>query len=50
MNEVNQAALVSTSVSAVADPHTLSHVYKQNISVEHDWILALTVDIHETHG
>ena len=28
------------------DPHTLSHVYKQNISVEHDWILALTVDIH----
>ena len=46
MNEVNQAALVSTPVSAVTDPLTLSHVYEQNISVEHDWILALTVDIH----
>ena len=46
VNEVNQAAPVSTPVSAVTDPHTLSHVYKQNISVEHDWILALTVDIH----
>ena len=46
MNEVNQAAPVSTLVSAVTDPHTLSHFYRQNISVEHDWILALTVDIH----
>ena len=46
VNEVNQAAPVSTPVSAVTDPHTLSHVYKQNISVEHNWILALTVDIH----
>ena len=46
MNEVNQAAPVSTPVSAVTDPYTLSHVYEQNISVEHDWILALTVDIH----
>ena len=45
VNEVNQAAPVSTPVSAVADPHTLSHVYEQNISVEHNWILALTVDI-----
>ena len=46
MNEVNQAAPVSTPVSAVTDPHTSSHVYEQNISVEHNWILALTVDIH----
>ena len=46
VNEVNQAAPVSTPVSAVTDPHTLSHVYDQNISVEHKWILALTVDIH----
>ena len=46
VNDVNQAAPVSTPMSAVTDPHTLSHVYKQNISVEHDWILALTVDIH----
>ena len=37
---------MSTPVSAVTDPHTLSHVYEQNISVEHNWILALTVDIH----
>ena len=46
MNEMNQAAPVSTPVSAVTDPHTLSYVYEQNISVEHNWILALTVDIH----
>ena len=47
MNEVNQAAApMSTPVSAVTDPHTWSHVYEQNISVEHGWILALTVDIH----
>ena len=46
MNEVNQAAPVWTPVSAVTDPHTLSHVYEQNISVEHNWILALPVDIH----
>ena len=46
MNEESHAAPVSTPVFAVTDPHTLSHVYKQNVSVEHDWILALTVDIH----
>ena len=46
VNEVNQAASVSTPVSAVTDPHTLSPVYEQNISVEHNWILALTADIH----
>ena len=46
VNEVDQAAPVSTPVSAVTDPHTLSHVYEQNISVEHNWILALTVDTH----
>ena len=46
MNEVNQAVPVSTPAPAVTDPHMLSHVNKQNISVEHDWILALTVDIH----
>ena len=45
MNKVNQAASVSTPVSAVTGPHTLRHVYEQNISVEHNWILALTVDI-----
>ena len=28
-NEVNQAAPVSTPVSAVTDPHTLSHVYEK---------------------
>ena len=33
-------------MSAVTDPHTLSHVYEQNISVEHNWIFARTVDIH----
>ena len=43
VNEVNQAAPVSTPVSAVTDPYTLSHVYEQNISVEHNWILALAV-------
>ena len=42
VNEVNQAA----PVSAVTDPHTLSHVCEQNISVEQNWIFALTVDIH----
>ena len=42
---MNQAAPVSTPVSAVTDPHTLSHVYEQNISVEHNWIPALTDDI-----
>ena len=45
VNEVHQAAPVPTPVSAVTDPHTLSHVYEQNTSVEHNWILALTVDI-----
>ena len=45
VNEVNQAAPVSTPVSAVTDTHTLRHVYEQNISVEHKWIHALTVDI-----
>ena len=43
MNEVNQAAPVSTPVSAVTDPHTLSQEYEQNISVEHDWIFVLRV-------
>ena len=46
VNEVNQAAPVSTPVSAVTDPLTLSHVCERNISVEHNWILALTIDIH----
>ena len=46
VNEVNQAAPVSTPVSAVSDPHTLSHVYDRNMSVKHNWVLALTVDIH----
>ena len=44
----NQAAPVSTPVSAVTDPHTLSHVYEQSISVEHNWIVALTVEIHSS--
>ena len=30
VNEVNQAAPVSTPVSAVTDPHTLSHVYEHS--------------------
>ena len=45
MNEVNETAPVSTPVSVVTDPHTLSHVYEQSIPAEHNWILALTVDI-----
>ena len=36
---------VSTPMSAVTDPHTLSHEYEQDISVENNWILTLKVDI-----
>ena len=38
---------MSTPVSVISElGHSLSHVYNQNTSVRHDWILALTVDIH----
>ena len=47
VNEVTKTAPVSTPVSVSAEPgHSLSHVYNQNTSFRHDWILALTVDIH----
>ena len=49
MNEVNQAAPVSTPIFAVTDLHTLRRVCAQNISVEHYWIFALTVDIHSCY-
>ena len=44
---MNKTAPVVTPVSATKDlGHSLSHVFEQNTSVEHDWIPALTVDIH----
>ena len=43
VNEVTK----TVPVSVIAESgHSLSHVYNQNTSVRHDWIPALTVDIH----
>ena len=47
VNEVTKTAPVSTPVCVITEPgHSLSHVHNQNTSVSHDWILALTFDIH----
>ena len=47
VNEGDKTAPVVTPMCAFTDSgHPLSHVCEQNTSVEHDWILALTVDMH----
>ena len=45
LNFTIDSSRVDTSVISELG-HSLSHVYNQNTSVRHDWILALTYDIH----